>query len=309
MTDTHGNAVAIMGATATGKSDVAIQLAEIFGGEVVSMDSRQVYRGFDIGTAKISASEQRGISHHLIDILDPDEPNSAGKHVERALAACAGIIGRNRVPILAGGTGLYFRALFYGLIDVAVDGEKAANVRKTLSEKTTSALITELKALDPVRANELHESDRLRIHRALEIFHLTGKPYSEHVRSHVNTLPWAGSKIVLTMPREKLRVRIAERTREMFEAGWVNEVQGLLRGGRTKDVAGMLSLGYREIAAALKAGEDPSACIDAIITQTRKYAKRQETFFRSESDAVWIDVTESNFMDRVVASARGGGGL
>jgi len=306
MTHTPPNGVAIMGATATGKSDVAIHLAGILGGEVVSMDSRQVYRGLDIGTAKVLAAEQRGIPHHLIDILDPQEPNSAGKHVEQARAACSDMGDRKRVPILAGGTGLYFRALFNGLIDVAPDDEELESTRQMLSEKSTEELYAELNQKDPERAGELHEGDRMRIVRALEIFYLTGRPHSEHIREQTDRVHWTGSKIVLSMPRDRLRARIAERTKQMFDAGWVDEVRGLLSAGCTKDSPAMLSLGYREITDALESGRDPSTCIDVIITQTRKYAKRQETFFRSESDAVWIDVTEPDFADRVVSCARKG---
>ncbi|MEJ2721125.1 MAG: tRNA (adenosine(37)-N6)-dimethylallyltransferase MiaA [bacterium] len=290
---THGvdNAIAIMGATATGKSELAIRLAEKYDGEVISMDSRQAYRGLDIGTGKISAEDQARVPHHLIDVLDPHEPNTAGKHMERALGAWAEIRGRGRVAIFAGGTGLYFRALFRGLIDVQISDDDLVAQRNELSTAPTWMLYEELERVDPERAAELSPRDRVRIQRSIEIYRCTGSSFTDHVARQNHQRRFAGLKLVLSMPREKLRDRIAERTRELYARGWCREVRELLAGGVAPDAPAMNSLGYDLIAQTIRRGEDPLQTIDAVITVTQQYAKRQETFFRSVRDAVWIDVS------------------
>ncbi len=283
-----------MGATATGKSKLAIHLAERFGGEIVSMDSRQVYIGMDIGTAKVGSTERRGIPHHLIDVLRPDEPNSAGMHAARAAGICREIASRGNLPILAGGTGLYFRALFTGIIDLEVPKDALARTRKSLEARDTSDLYQELRKRDPERAEMISPNDRIRITRALEVIILTGKPMSKHFAEQERSLSWEGLKLVLTAPRDDLRRRIAKRTREMFDAGWVDEVKKLLDDGYGIDSPGMNSLGYLEIAKAIIAGRDPFSTLEQVITLTRQYAKRQETFFRSETGALWFDVSKKD---------------
>ena len=165
MTHDPGNGIAIMGATATGKSEVAIRLAERFNGEIISMDSRQVYRGLDIGTAKVSRHDRSRVPHHLIDILDPEDRNSAGKHLALVREMSTAIAGRGKVIILAGGTGLYFRALFEGLIDAGIPEEELTSIRAELSSKSTNDLRAELERVDPERANQLSANDRIRIAR------------------------------------------------------------------------------------------------------------------------------------------------
>ncbi len=288
----HVRCVALMGATATGKSALAMELAPLFKGEIVSMDSRQVYRGFDIGTAKPTADERARVPHHLVDTLDPDEVSSAGRHAEQVLACISEITGRGRVPFLVGGTGLYFRALFRGLGPVVIPRAEQAKIRAGFAGRTTSDLLAELAAQDPERARALGPNDRVRITRALEIIAFTGRPASEALqRARPSPDGPVYLKLVLTMPRERLRARIAERTRALFDAGWPAEVARLLEKGVRADAPAMQSLGYAEMAAALSRGEAPAACVEAVITRTRQYAKRQETFFRSEEDAVWLDVT------------------
>ncbi len=288
-----------MGATATGKSDLAIRLAERFSGEIVSMDSRQVYIGMDIGTAKVPKPERWGIPHHLIDILQPDEPNSAGLHSQRAIEAIRGIHARRKLPILVGGTGLYFRAIFNGLASLSLPKDELNRVRQSFQSRDTEALYNELRQYDPARADSLSPNDRVRITRALEVILITGKPISEFFAEQEPVSPWEGPKWILTAPRAELRRRIAERTREMFEAGWVDEVRRLLESGFGSDAPGMKSLGYGEIAGALEAGTDPFKTVDHVITITCQYAKRQETFFRSEKDAFWFDVSGRDFESRI----------
>ena len=201
--------IAIMGATATGKSDVAVGLAQRFDGEIISMDSRQVYRGLDIGTAKMTVDERGGIPHHLIDILDPDETTSAGKHSARVAVAAQEIASRGKVTIIAGGTGFYFRAFFRGLIDVVIPTSDLARVRGEFAQRATADLYAELSVHDPDRASSLPPNDRIRIMRALEIFRHTGKTHTQFFAEQKGSDPWSGLKIVLSLPREDLRRVIA----------------------------------------------------------------------------------------------------
>jgi tRNA dimethylallyltransferase len=308
-------AVAIMGATATGKSRLAIELAKAFDGEVISMDSRQVYRGLDVGTGKVDAAARAQVRHHLIDILDPTEPVSAGVHAALADACVRDIAARGRTPILAGGTGLYFRALFGGLVAVSIPRERLLSIRQSFAGRDTATLHAELTARDPARAREVFPNDRIRITRALELIAYTGVSASDlYRRQQTRGVTGTGVvylKIVLTMPREMLRARVAARTRELFDAGWPREVAGLLERGVPVDAPAMKSLGYAELAAALRAGEAPEKRFERIVTATRQYAKRQETFFRSERDAVWIDATRASASGeaaRLVAAFLGRGG-
>ena len=288
-----------MGATATGKSRLAISLAQAHDGEIVSMDSRQTYRGLDIGTGKVSAADRARVPHHLLDMLDVTESGSAGRHVAAADVAIRNIATRGRLPILAGGTGLYFRALFGGLVPVVIPREELARIRASFAERETHALHDELARKDPARAAAISVNDRVRVTRALELIAYTGTPVSDlyaQPRSAAGDIVFL--KLVLSMPREKLRERIAERTRELFEAGWVDEVRELLARGTPLDAPGMQSLGYGPIAAALSAGRNPLECLEEVITATRQYAKRQETFFRSEKDALWLDVSVAGGYER-----------
>lgn len=291
-----------MGATATGKSALAIALAEEFHGEIVSMDSRQAYRGLDIGTGKVSARERAEIPHHLLDYLDVNESGSTGRHIAAAETAIRDIAARTRVPFVVGGTGLYFRALFSGLVEVTIPREELDRIRATFVERETADLYDELTHLDPERAAAIAAADRVRITRALELIAHTSTSATE-LYSRQGKAPDDLSylKLVLSMPREILRERIAQRTRELFDAGWVKEVSALVAGGVSPNAPGMKSLGYGDIADALAHKEDPNEVFDRVVTMTRQYAKRQETFFRSEKDAVWIDMTHADATARARA--------
>ena len=290
--------IAVMGATATGKSALGVRLARAIGGEVVSMDSRQVYRGMDIGTGKITPEERGEVPHHLLDILSPDEAGSAGRHAEMALEAMRDIARRGRVPLLVGGTGLYFDAVFRPFIDLGVSDDAIAEIRAGFEGRSNEQLYDELSRVDASRAAQLSPNDRVRITRALEVFRATGVPMSEHIGAQpAESRSGLGRalKLVLTMPRAALRDRIERRTHAMYEAGWVAEVSGLIERGYGPGCPGMKSLGYEEIAAALTEGADPEATVSDVITRTHQYAKRQETYFRREADAVWLDVTAHDY--------------
>jgi tRNA dimethylallyltransferase len=293
--------VAIMGATGTGKSALAIRLAETFGGEIVGMDSRQVYRRLSIGTAKVGPEDLRRLPHHLIDILDPEEPHSAGRHCELVRAVAREAAERGTFVWLVGGTGFYFRALYEGLIDTGASADDMARVRKELKRRSTDSLYEELVEVDANRARELSRNDRTRIARALEIYLTTGTPPSEHAARQAPPPAWDGPRFVLTLPREELRRRIADRTRRMFAAGWVDEVEALLASGVLREAPAMNSLGYGVIADAIGRGEDPLAIVDEVITQTQQYAKRQETFFRGIGEVRWIDTSEEGAENTVGA--------
>lgn len=296
------NCVAIMGATATGKSAAAITLAARFGGEIISMDSRQIYRGLDIGTGKVTATQRAAVPHHLIDILDPVQPTSAGAHARRARAALEQITARGHLPFLVGGTGLYFRALLDGLVDVEIPPAELAAIRSSFAGVDTDTLYRDLRGLDPQRASELAPADRVRITRALELIAYTGRSVTELYREAQEAAPPLGMvlRIVLTMPRTALRRRIEVRTRAMFAAGWVEEVRRLLDSGVPADAPGMQSLGYGEIATVLRGGGDTGeGLIAGVITATQQYAKRQETYFRGVAGATWVDVTEPGFESRL----------
>ena len=297
--ETTRRAVAIMGATATGKSDLAIHLAEQFGGEIISMDSRQVYRGLDIGTGKVTLEDRRRVVHHLIDILDPEEVNSAGLHVGRAVAILERTAGGGKPVFFVGGTGLYFRVLFRGIIAARTSDAERNRLRREFSSRSTQELHRKLAELDPERAKVLSPGDRVRILRAIEIALLTGKTHTEHIARQPKPPAWGGTKIVLTLPRPVLRERIAERTREMFEKGWTDEVRSLIARGIGLDAPAMGSLGYDVIARAIVAGTDPETTRDEVATRTQQYAKRQETFFRSEPDALWFDMSAQGVRDEI----------
>jgi len=292
-----------MGATATGKSSVAIALAREFDGEIVSMDSRQVYRGLDIGTGKVTPEERALVPHHLIDILGPEEAGSAGRHAAAAREAIARIDAAGRLPFLVGGTGLYFRALFQGLADVSIPSAELRRLRGEMEGRTTADLFRELSERDPERAAQLSPNDRLRITRALEIIAHSGRPVSEiYAERHEQGDGLDPVKFVLTMPRAQLRERVADRTRELFAAGWVDEVRRLVAAGVSRDAPAMHSLGYGEIAEALERGDSFESVVEAVTTATQRYAKRQETFFRGEAAAVWVDVTQAGFERRMAAA-------
>lgn len=301
MPESPARCIAVMGATATGKSALGVRLARRLGGEVVSMDSCQVYRGMDIGTGKITPAETVGVRHHLLDILDPDESGSAGRHAELAREAVADIAGRGLVPVLVGGTGLYFDAFLHPFIDPGVPSQQFDAIRSGFEGRDTGELYAELAGVDPARAEKLSANDRVRITRALELYLATGVPMSELLaEQRAQEAPGDGLELVLTMPREKLRDRIARRTRALYEAGWVEEVRRLEAAGYGPSSPGMRSLGYEEIGAALGAGDDPADTAGTVITRTQQYAKRQETYFRRFSEAVWLDVSDPDFNERAL---------
>lgn len=277
----------LMGPTASGKSRLALNLARALDGEVVSVDSAQVYRGMDIGTAKPSATERKAIPHHLIDLLEPTEPYSAGQFVTDAHAAIARILARGRQPILAGGTFLYFRALMHGLSALPPANPK---IREALGEAALKrgwpALHQDLEKIDPEAAARIHPNDPQRIQRALELFELTGIPMSTLQRNvPPRQSPYRWTPCLLA-PEDRSRHRhlIADRFMAMLNQGLVEEVEGLRqRGDLNPDLPSMRSVGYRQIWSYLEGNLSESEMIEGAITATRQFAKRQLTWLRQEN--------------------------
>lgn len=276
-----------MGPTAVGKTAFAAALAREFDGEIVSVDSAQVYRGMDIGTAKPDAALQQAIPHHLIDIRDPSEPYSAAEFARDAAAAVADIAGRGRLPVLAGGTMLYFRALLEGLSPMpAADPAVRASLDRLEAKEGAAGLHRRLTRVDPVAAERLHPGDPQRLKRALEVHELTGKTLTELQRERGPVPDWAVHRIVLEPPdRAFLHRRIAERFRTMLEQGFLDEVRCLYeRGDLDESLPAIRSVGYRQAWGHLEGRYDLEEMEARGVAATRQLAKRQVTWLRREND-------------------------
>jgi tRNA dimethylallyltransferase len=282
--------VAIAGPTASGKSALGVKLAEQLGGEVVACDSTQLYRGFDIGTAKPALSERRGVPHHLIDVLGPSEDATAGGYRELALQILKDLRQRKRLPVFTVGTGLYLRALLEGLADAPQRSEELRErLRASADEHSPGHLHRILKRLDPEAARKIVPADEQKLIRAVEVCVLAGKPMSEVHRSGRAPLEgWRVLKIGLMPPREKLNERIHARTDAMLAQGWMREVQSLLESGLSENSKPFDFIGYRELRAVLRGEITLEIARGAIRQATRQYAKRQVTWFRKEPGVSWF---------------------
>jgi tRNA dimethylallyltransferase len=283
----------IAGPTASGKTALGIELASALGGEVVSADSMQIYRRMDIGTAKPTPEEMRGIPHHMIDILEPTENYSAARYAEDAGKCIDDILSRGKLPILVGGTGLY--------IDAAVRGHEFAEqpgdsgLREELEEQYKflggNEMLSRLRRVDPERAEKLHPSDKKRILRAIEVYILTGETITSHDEKTKAVPPkYDCAKIILSFEnRQALYDRIDTRVDLMMERGLENEVRALLREGVPASATSMQAIGYKELAAALESGGSIEDAASEIKQSSRRYAKRQLTWFRRDKDALWLE--------------------
>ncbi len=286
--------LALMGPTASGKTALAIELAQRFGGEIISVDSALVYRGLDIGSAKPDAEERADIPHHLIDIREPDQPYSAGEFAQDARAAVDAVLSRGHLPLLVGGTGLYFRALLGGLSAMpASEPDVRAAIERDAAERGWGALHAELARVDPDAAARIRPSDPQRITRALEVWRVSGRPISHWQREAPlsSRPPWRVLKLVLApSDRSLLHARIAQRFERMVGQGFLDEVRALMsRPELHPDLPAMRAVGYRQAWRHLR-GETPMAGFLAEgIAATRQLAKRQLTWLRAELDAFWVD--------------------
>ena len=288
--------IIIAGPTAVGKSDMAVKLANRINGEIISADSMQVYRGMDIGSAKITKEEMGGIRHHLIDILDPSEEFNVVLFKEFAKKAIEDIRSRDKIPIVVGGTGFYIQALLYD-IDFSesegFDEEYRKELEKIKKEKGIEALFEMLRSVDPKTCEVIHMNNTKRVYRALEYFHETGKTMSEHnAKQHEKEAFYDFKYFVLTDDREVLYSRIDKRVDLMIEKGLLNEVKVLKDKGYVKTQVSMQGLGYKEILSYLDGELSLDEAVYIIKRDSRHFAKRQLTWFKRERDVIWINKSD-----------------
>ena len=297
--------VAVVGPTASGKSALALALADAFDGEIISCDSTAVYRGLDIGTDKLEVAERRGIPHHLIDVADPTEVYSAARYGADASAAVAGIAGRGRLPIVAGGTGFYLRALVRGMFPgPGRDESLRARLDRIAERRGVESLHRWLARIDEPSALRIQPRDRKRLVRALEVYLLTGRPLTAHF---ADTVSPAGTLDVLTIgvsvPRPALFDRVSRRVDEQLERGVVDEVRRLVDRGVPLSAHAFSGLVYRQVVDFLNGVRDLAATRDLIVRENMRYAKRQVTWFRNEPGIVWLSAPGDS--EQAVREARG----
>lgn len=283
----------ILGPTATGKTELALAIARELDGEIINGDALQIYRGLDIGTAKPTPEMRREVPHHLLDILEPWERFSAGEFVRRARQALGELEERGKLAIIVGGSGLYLRALLEGISPVPRDDEVSRLLNERLVEEGLAVLYAELERCDPETAARLAARDRQRILRALEVALATGRPLSEWLRSQpFGSDPLPAIRIGLTLPRSILYDRIARRVKLMIDQGWVEEVRAILDLGLDPQAPGFQAIGYRQIIRYVTGEWSLEAAVDDIVSATRRYAKRQMTWFRKEKEVRWVQALE-----------------
>lgn len=283
--------VAVVGPTATGKTALGVALAEAIGGEIVSCDSTAVYRGIDIGTDKPSVDEQRGIPHHLIDVVDPTGTYSAARYATEAAAAIRAIRARGRWPILVGGTGFYYRALVRGLFPgPARNDELRARLTRVATRRGVERLHRWLARVDSESAQRIQPRDQMRLIRALEVYLLTGRPLTAHFVETTSALPGFD---VLTLgvvdPRPDLEVRVARRVEAQFARGVVGEVERLIASGVPESAHAFSGLVYRQIIEMRQGVRDESATRALIVRENLQYARRQLAWFRKEPGVRWLN--------------------
>jgi tRNA dimethylallyltransferase len=297
----EGPLVALLGATAVGKTALSLRLAQRFNGEIVSADSRLIYRTMDIGTAKPSAQEQALVPHHLIDLCLPDEPFTLAEYQPMAYAAIDEIHRRGRVPFLVGGTSLYVRAVVEGLRipEVPPNPQLRAELEAQLATEGRESLYRRLLALDPATAAVIDPLNPRRLLRALEIVLTTGR--SKRELEGAEAPPYAILQIGLMRPRAELYERIDRRVLQMVDEGLVAETKALLAAGYAPTLPAMTSLGYREITAHLRGEMTLDAAIERIQIETHRFVRHQMTWFRKMSNVIWFDLSEPGSEDAIMA--------
>jgi len=285
--------IAIVGPTASGKSALALSVAAAHGGEIVSCDSLQVYRGLDVGSAKPGPEERGAVTHHLLDVVDPDQDFSAALYARLAREAVRDVTTRGRLPIVAGGTGLYLRALLRGLFaGPARDWDLRRRLETVAARRGDAALHRLLARVDPVAAARIHARDRVRVVRALEVFRASGRRLSAHHETGTDALEGYRWLIVgLAPPRDLLRRAVEARTAAMLAAGLVEETRGLLERypGQPRPLH---AIGYRQAAAVVRGTQTVEEAQRDMVKDTMRYAKRQMTWFRHQEDVRWCAGTE-----------------
>jgi tRNA dimethylallyltransferase len=284
--------LAVLGPTCTGKSECALWLAREVGGEIVNADSMQVYKHFDIGSAKPDLAARQEVAHHLIDIVEPEEEFNGALFQEAADRAIRTIQVKKNVPIVVGGTGLYLRILFHGLFATEGDASTREKLKGRFQEDPVS-VYEELKRIDAEYASKISPNDRIRVVRALEIYFASGMTMSQWQEEHgFREQRYETCKIGLKRARTDLYERINRRVETMLEVGWVEEVEALLKAGYDSDVKPFLSIGYRDIVLYLDSVLSYAEMVVKIKQETRHYAKRQITWFAKEKDIAWFEYPE-----------------
>ncbi|MGA7145069.1 MAG: tRNA (adenosine(37)-N6)-dimethylallyltransferase MiaA [Desulfobacterales bacterium] len=281
--------IVICGPTALGKTSAAMRLAEIFDGEIVGADSMQIYRHMDIGTAKPTAKEKAQVKHHMIDIIDPDERFDARQYAVMARERVETLYRRNKIPFVVGGTGFYIKALLNGLFETEAEGENIRNgLKKEADIHGAAFLYDRLCRQDPEASKKIHPNDAYRIIRALEVLAMTGKAISGLHKAHgFNDHPFVVLKIGLHIPREILYDRINKRVDVMIDHGLLDEVKGLLAMGCSPDSKSMQSIGYRHMVDFIYGDCSWEETVRTFKRDTRRYAKRQMTWFRADPEIIW----------------------
>ena len=294
----------VLGPTAVGKSEIALQLAQSINSEIVNADSQQVYRHMDIGTGKPSREAQQRVRHHLIDIVDPDEEFNAAFYRQLASAAIDDIRKRGKNVLVCGGTGLYLKALTHGLFTgPGQDPELRRGLEQELKENGLTALYQRLVEIDASVLSSIHPNDRQRIIRALEVYHSTGKPISVWQREHAfQQEPFEVLKIGLMRGRAELYDLINRRSEQMLESGLLDEVRGLVSRGYNLELKPLRSVGYRQIGEVLQGGKTVVEALDEMKQETRRLAKRQLTWYRADTDIHWYHPEKQQ--DEILGAAR-----
>ena len=282
--------LAIVGPTATGKSALGIAIADRFGGEIVSCDSTAVYRGFDIGTDKVPLSAQRGIPHHMVDVVDPTEEYSAARYAREAAVVIRDVTSRGKLPILVGGTGLYYRALTRGLFEgPGRDEPLRRRLERVAARRGPAYLHRWLAKVDPPSAGRIQIPDVKRLVRALEVWIVTGRPLTEHFAETASPLAdYDVIAVALRIPEEQTAERVAKRVAAQFDEGLLDEMRGLLARGVPETALPFTGLVYRQALEHLHGVRDEAETRDLIVRENRKYSRRQLIWFRKEPNLRWI---------------------
>lgn len=293
--------VAVVGATAAGKTALSLDLAQRLGGEIVNTDAMQLYRGMDIGTAKVPLAERRGIPHHLIDVLDVSHPATVAEFQERARAVIGRLRAAGTVPVLVGGSALYTRALLDRFEFPGTEAAVRERWEQELERVGTRALHARLAELDPVSAERIEADNGRRIVRALEVIEITGKPFSARLPVQEYADPRT-VQIGVDIDRETLDARIVQRVEEMFEAGFVAEVADLLEHGLLESRTAAMAIGYREVAAHLAGDLTLAEAKLKTAVKTRQFARRQDAWFRKDARVVWVRFDDPERVEKAVAA-------
>ncbi len=288
--------------TATGKTSLAIELAEIFGGHIVNADSMQVYRYMDIGTAKPSPEERRRVTHHLLDVVNPDEEYNAALYAEQARTVISGLAREGRPVFVAGGTGLYIRALLHGIIETPPVDENIRNYYKGLRDRHGREYLHGLlKTRDPLAAARINPNDSVRVIRAMEVLDQSGRSIVDLQQDHAFAdCPYDACRVGIRVDRETLKSRIAARTERMVEDGLLEEVHGLLERGYGENLKAMQSLGYRQVVEFIRGRHSWDRAVELINRETWLYSKRQMTWFSADKTIQWFDPDESGNVRKTV---------